>query len=183
MLKTIANVLASAIFETAHVIVTECNHRHVRPNSMIARHIIGEDFDCPFCDDDALDTGLTTRDLFRQWRAFDWNWQKGRIVHAIETANRIHREHNPEVLPLDAPFKCVIPWVERSPDVNSYIEQNQGSDLYRGPGGELALLIDAGLYAQVMERTRQHAQRRGVEMSEHWPNLPTPSMGAKIIDG
>lgn len=40
--------------KVAIVIVTTCGHRHIRP--IVPALQAGEDFDCPMCDDERLDT-------------------------------------------------------------------------------------------------------------------------------
>jgi hypothetical protein len=49
MIVKIAQVLDSANWESAVVIVPVCGHRSVRPRNMNLH--AGDDFDCPFCDD------------------------------------------------------------------------------------------------------------------------------------
>lgn len=46
----VENVLPSAYFNTARVILTSCGHRSVRPVGMIPK--IGAIFNCPFCIDE-----------------------------------------------------------------------------------------------------------------------------------
>lgn len=49
MNSKIVELLPSAWWKTAVVIVLACGHRHVRPNSQT--FIIDEDFDCCYCND------------------------------------------------------------------------------------------------------------------------------------
>ncbi len=51
MSRLVADLLPSAHWKNATVIVLDCGHRHVRPNGLVKT--IGEAFDCCFCDDKA----------------------------------------------------------------------------------------------------------------------------------
>lgn len=92
---------------------------------------------------------ISVKQWFRVMRAHDWDWQREGFLKAFNLADKIHRQHNPELLPV-GPISITMPAIVRSTFTDEFIDAHSRDALYQGPGGNLALLIDAGLYSMAM---------------------------------